>query len=149
MIEGSEQVLRNLKKLGIDTAKLSADAINATALAIQKDVIRSISARGGGQVYQLGSRKNPPQRTHQASRPFSPPATDQGGLKRSIEATLTTPARLIAQVGVLATIKYAMALEHGRPNVAPRPFLFPALERNKHLLQQNVQRLFKMRTGAT
>jgi len=146
MIEGGDQVIRNMKKLGVDVDKLAADAINATALAVQRDAIRLVSQPGRGRTYQLGPN---PTRVHRASAPGDPPAKDQGGLMSSIEPTLTTPARLIAQVGVLATIAYARRLEHGDQGAGlqPRPFMFPAMEGRRDDLRKNMMKLFHARVG--
>ena len=64
-------------------------------------------------------------KTHRASAPGQPPASDTGVLAESI-AVETGPTGLTATVESRA--EYSEHLEHGTDNIAPRPFMRPAAE---------------------
>ncbi len=64
---------------------------------------------------------------HVPSAPGEPPNADTHGLDRSIETVLAEPLR----VEVSANAPYAKALEHGTSKTAERPFMRPALVKNR------------------
>lgn len=133
--------------------EVSADAIaeaanaaieNAMRGAVQivvNDAKRSV-ARGPktGRVYRRGNI------THQASAPGEPPATDTGVLVNSIVGDVTRAQNNQVQGYVRAGAGYAGYLEFGTRRMAARPFLFPAIERNRVAIQQFLQRA--MQTAA-
>lgn len=75
---------------------------------------------GRGRVYKRGRR-----RTHQASAPGDPPATDTGRLKTSINIQLMTPLK----VRVGTNVRYALSLEYGNRVIAARPWVRITFER--------------------
>jgi HK97 gp10 family phage protein len=91
-------------------------AVAEAAEAIRDDAIKSL--RSGGSRTAKG----------RASAPGEPPARQSGRLQRSIVVELD-PSRPSAKV--IATADYARALEFGTRRMAARPFLRPALERNR------------------
>ena len=133
--------------------EVSADAVakaanaaieNAMRGAVQivvNDAKRSV-ARGPktGRVYRRGNI------THQASAPGEPPATDTGVLVNSIVGDVTRAQNNQVQGYVRAGAGYAGYLEFGTRRMAARPFLFPAIERNRVAIQQFLQRA--MQTAA-
>ena len=64
------------------------------------------------------------------SSPGQPPGVKSGKLKRNIRSRVDRK-KLVLQVGVSADVDYALALELGSPsrNLAPRPYLRPAIKR--------------------
>lgn len=72
-------------------------------------------------------------RAGEVSKPGEPPAVQTGTLRRSI--TSEHDEKHIA--GVVGTNEeYGFYLELGTKNIAPRPFLRPALEKNKNNILQ-------------
>lgn len=96
-------------------------SLKGGAMLIANDVKTSI-ARGPktGRVYRRRSV------AHQASAPGQPPATDTGKLVGSV---VSDGVGMAAYVEVRSI--YAKWLEYGTRRMAPRPFLIPAVERNR------------------
>lgn len=110
-------VSRNAKKeFGKGLAKM--------AISISNDAKSSI-ARGAktGKIYK---RKNI---THQASAPGQAPATDTGNLISNINVDTSEQTNFIYYV--ISRAPYSKVLEYGGSKMAPRPFLHPAVVRNK------------------
>lgn len=66
---------------------------------------------------------------HVASAPGSPPNADTHQLDLSID-TVINPSKL--SVSVVSKAPYSAALEFGTSRIAERPFLRPALQRNRN-----------------
>lgn len=103
------------------------------ALAIVvADAKRSV-ARGPktGRIYTRGNI------SHQASAPGEPPATDTGRLLNAIAGDLETSDKQNGFVRgfIRAATEYAGYLELGTRRILPRPFLVPAIERNRAAIQ--------------
>lgn len=79
-----------------------------------------------------------------ASQPGSPPATRTGQLDTSIEIIPVTDSDT-RRVSVQLTVKaeYAGPIEFGTATMAARPFLRPALERNKETVGSHFSELVK------
>lgn len=92
------------------------------AIRVESAAKRLVRQHGTGRIYHLTN----PTRTHQASAPGQPPATDLGRLGASITHELGADNEgLVARVGT--NVEYALFLEVGTRHMAPRPFLRPAL----------------------
>ena len=75
---------------------------------------------------------------HQASAPGEAPATDTGFLQTQITTQVKVKDdKVIGQI--IASAPYARHLEFGTTNIMPRPFMQPALEKNKN----KILRIFK------
>lgn len=83
-----------------------------------------------GRIY----RKTNPNRTHQASAPGQPPASDTGTLANSIGVE-----RLPDRAEISAVTPYALPLEWGTRRMAPRPFMTRALGDNRDTIRRIVQ----------
>ena len=117
---GADRVLQNLRKFGADFEAEVSKAVTTTAHQVRTNAVRKIQRDAAtGRVYVLSS----PNRTHQASAPGQPPATDTGALASSITAIIDGPHR--ARVGT--ALDYGFYLEHGTANIEPRPWLHPSL----------------------
>lgn len=94
------------------------------------DAKRSV-ARGPktGRIYTRGNI------SHQASAPGEPPATDTGVLLNSIAGDVEVTNGVVQGL-VRASAKYALYLEFGTRKMAARPFLLPAVERNRSAILQ-------------
>lgn len=137
----------------IDPAELSDAVIKELrrgAVRIQGDVVRSIqNSPPTGETYDttfftLPNGKvvpGPPRQgqglsaTHTASSPGNPPRTDTG---RLVSSAHVQPRQDGAEVVIASN--YATFLEYGTRNMAPRPFLEPAAERNADELAEAVGR---------
>ena len=111
------------------------NAMRGSVQIVVNDAKRSV-ARGPktGRIYRRGNI------THQASAPGEPPATDTGVLVNSIAGDVSKTANGVVQGYVRAGAGYAGYLEFGTRKMAARPFLFPAVERNRAAIQQFLQR---------
>ena len=94
----------------------------------------SLLKGGTGITYQ----KYNPRRQHTASAQGEPPASDTGFLVGSISSNVKK--RGTSVVGqIIASGSYAPHLEFGTSTIRPRPFMQPALERNR----PKIKRIFK------
>lgn len=140
-LTGSKELKAALKRIGSNADKEIKAAVRITAQAVRVHAQRSI-ARGtkSGTVYD----KTQPRRSHRASAPGEAPATDTGRLIGSIRANVTGTS-----ASVIVDTVYAAALEFGTSTIEARPFLIPALERERpawdRRLNQVVEKASKSR----
>lgn len=120
---GADELGRRLKRLSQESQAKVRRAVQATAAAVHADAVKSIQ-RGpaSGLVYE----KYQPRRSHQASAPGQPPQSDTGALASSIAMILRG---MRAEVGT--SLEYGKHLEFGTSEIKPRPWLVPAVERNR------------------
>lgn len=71
---------------------------------------------------------------HIPSKPGEPPNNDTGVLANNIETLETGPLH----VTVSSNAPYAAALEFGTSKMAPRPYMGPALQKNKDRIAKRV-----------
>mgnify|MGYP003677199091 CR=1 FL=1 len=95
----------------------------------------SISKGGTGQLYE----KYEPRRSHRASAPNEPPATDTGFLISQITMKVKAHKNGVVEGSIISAAPYSKALEYGTTQMTERPFMQPALQKNK----RKIQRLFK------
>ena len=117
-VEGGDQLLAALQKLGRDGEREIARAVQATALEIRGDIVKRYQ-RGPktGKQYTRGNV------THQASAPGEAPATDTGRLASATEYSMT--GKLSAEVS--NSVIYGPMLEFGTQSIEPRPAWRPAV----------------------
>lgn len=84
---------------------------------VRKDAQESIRANGV------------PSPNHIVSKPGKPPNADTNNLDLSIDVR---PNKAKTRVEVTARAEYAAALEFGTARIKPRPFMRPALQRNRN-----------------
>lgn len=133
VLTGDKQLIDNIRKFGVQADQALSQIVMATAQNIRTRAIRSIQ---GGPKTGKAYEKYAPRRTHRASSPGQAPATDTGRLASSIMADITG---LTAEVS--ANVQYAAPLEFGTINMAPRPFLEPALEAEREKFNARLQKL--------
>lgn len=130
-VVGLVEVVKALETYGQRASKQIADAIELTALDVEADAKKSIN-RGtkSGRTYE----KFKPRRTHRASAPGEAPAGDTGELARRITAEKERELRW----SVGADLPYGRYLEFGTMKIAERPWLRPAIERNRGLFRKRI-----------
>lgn len=120
-IDGLDQLDTALDGL-IDPAALR-EAVAEAALLVENDAKLSIMhGSPSGHEYKHGKVH------HVASAPGQPPATDTGILASSIHTTFSDDG-LTAIVG--SPLDIATYLEYGTSHMAARPFIEPALDKNR------------------
>lgn len=132
-LTGTDELRRALREFGINADRELAQIVNGTAQNIRTHAIKSIQ-RGtkSGIVYE----KTSPKRTHTASAPGEAPATDTGRLANSIQADIQGK-----QATVFTNTEYAPWLEFGTQDMEPRPFMFPAMEKERPKFQDRLNRV--------
>ena len=78
-------------------------------------------------------------RSHQASAPDMPPATDTGFLGQNISMNVKTRSDGAVVAQIVSAAPYSKALEYGTTEIHQRPFMRPALTKNR----RNINRKFR------
>lgn len=132
-LTGADELRKALAEFSINADKELADVVRGTAQNIRTHAIKSIQ-RGtkSGIEYQ----KYSPRRKHRASAPGEAPATDTGRLTNSIQADIQGK-----QATVYTNLEYAPWLEFGTQEMEPRPFMVPAMEKERPRFEQRLNRI--------
>lgn len=110
----------NADKLLTQATAVNVNAMHKAALLVEVDVKQNFTRQGTGRVYGR----------HRASLPGRPPAIDTGILRASIQNKVIKG--ILVVVGFVWTdVKHAPHLELGTTKMERRPFLRPALARNR------------------
>ena len=102
---------------------------------VQNTAKESILKGGSGRTYE----KYKPRRTHTASAPNQPPANDENYLVQNITMNVDVKSNGTVVGQIISAAPYSKALEYGTVNMQPRPFMQPALEKNR----RKIEGLFK------
>ena len=122
------------KRLVKNPEKHLKHLVQRSTSLVENTAKESILSGGTGITYQ----KYNPRRQHTASAQGEPPATDTGFLINSITSIVKKDkGEVVGQV--ITSAPYAKFLEFGTSNILPRPFMQPALERNR----PKIRRIFK------
>jgi HK97 gp10 family phage protein len=132
-LSGSKEFQKALQSFGAQARQELAGIVRGTAQNVRSHAVRSIQ-RGtkSGTVY----KKTNPKRTHTASAPGEAPATDTGRLASSMSANIDG---LRAEVS--ANTNYAAELEFGTQRMQPRPFMLPAIEKERPAWNRRLETL--------
>lgn len=124
-------------------AKLTAIQNNAIAgakvslvnavLAIQSTAIKSIQEH---QTIEKTEKRYNPRRDAEVSEPLGTPNSDLGKLAQSIEFNIDEQ-EMTGAVGT--NLKYGAYLEFGTQTMAPRPWLYPAVQNNQDAIKSLFQ----------
>ena len=131
--------LKELKKKNEQRKKVIMNITKSVVLRCANDVKNtaqeSIKQKGTGRTY----RKYNPNRTHTASAPNMPPATDTGflGANISLNVEAKSDGSVVGQI--ISAAPYSKALEFGTTEIVQRPFMRPALHKNR----KNIREKFK------
>ena len=126
---------KKLKKHLIDNPQLHVRSlVRRSTTLVEGTAKKSIMKGGTGVTYQ----KYNPRRQHTASQAGEPPASDTGFLVSNITSNVKEQGTAV--IGqIIASAPYAGYLEFGTSNIEKRPFMQPALERNR----PKIKRIFK------
>ena len=137
-VEGLERIGQASQEVRDAIARELKKGLYASAKKVEADAKRSIAGSAGKMGGRFYKRRGV---LHQASAPGEPPSTDTGRLVNSISGELDTRAPGEANVKAGGGIvKYARFLEFGTAKMAARPFLFPALEKNKAWIKDRLDK---------
>ena len=136
MSDGVDLKISNLKAFNkklqatLDDNKVKEYVTRGTMM-VQNTAKKSIMAGGTGKTVQ----KYEPRRTHTQSAPNQPPASDTGFLVSQI--TMDVDVKMDGSVvgQIISSAPYSKALEFGTVNMTERPFMQPALMKNKRKIQ--------------
>jgi hypothetical protein len=125
-IEGGDQLIAALKKLGAEGEREVARVVTATAIEVRGEIVKKYQkGPKTGRIYTRGNV------VHQASAPGQAPATDTGRLASATEYVST--GRFSAEVR--NSVAYGPMLEFGTNRLnftggvgGPRPAWRPAVE---------------------
>jgi len=104
-------------------------------MMVQNTAKESILKGGTGRTYE----KYEPRRTHTASAPNQPPASDTGFLASQITMDVDVKSNGTVVGQIISSAPYSKALEFGTTQMTERPFMQPALEKNR----RKIERMFK------
>ena len=127
---------RNIqKKLVKRPLKNVEKAIARSTLVVRNTAVKSIQAGGTGETVL----KYNPRRTHTQSAPKQPPASDTGFLVSQISTDVQTHSNGSVVGKIISAAPYSKFLEFGTTTMTERPFMQPAIDRNK----RKISRIFK------
>tara|TARA_R100000734_G_C3319162_1_gene114469 strand:+ start:1556 stop:1987 length:432 start_codon:yes stop_codon:yes gene_type:complete len=131
-----ELKISNLKAFNKKLEKKLADNkvkeyVTRGTTMVKNTAQKSILSGGTGTVYE----KYEPRRTHRASAPNQPPASDTGFLASQITMEVTTKSNGTVIGQIISSAPYSKHLEFGTVNMTERPFMQPALMQNKRKIQ--------------
>lgn len=133
-------VKSNTKKVQKQLAKnLASEKMISKAMVMAVESVRTTAINSILRGTKTGRTyvKYNPRRTHTASAEGEPPASDTGNLVSGITTKVEKSISGSIQGQIIASANdgqggnYAKHLEFGTRFMRPRPFLFPALEKNK------------------
>ena len=123
-VSNLKKALSQLKTLSKDLEPDFQEVVKGGAQLIRGEAIKSIQTGAkSGIVYE----KYNPRRTHRASAPGQPPASDTGNLVSKI--TIRQDGK--DKTNVESNADYSAFLEYGTSKMEPRPFMLPAFEKSK------------------
>lgn len=128
-VVGLKELMQNLKRMDADVGGEARIALEKVGQHLENEIKITLSHRWGprtGRVYDT-RKKGARYQKHQASAPGEPPAVLSGELMGSIAHKAKRVSKTRAEGAVGTNIETAPALERGRGNMAPRPFMFPTI----------------------
>jgi len=119
---------KNLNKRIIHNPKSnSLNVVTRATMIVESTAKESIMKGGSG----ASVKKYQPNRTHTVSKPLDPPANDTGFLVSQITMNVDSNPDGSVVGQIISSAPYSKALEFGTTNMTARPFMQPALEKNK------------------
>ncbi len=132
-VEGLDKIDKASRAVQESIANQLKIALKASGEKVRGEAIQSILAGNkSGKVYKRGNKE------HRASAPGESPANDTGRLAGSIISIQNNNEALV--IAGRGSVKYASMLEFGTEKMEERPFMNPALEKNRNWI---IERLNK------
>lgn len=132
-IEGTDKLNRATQEMREAVARELQIALRAGGERVRDEAISSITeGNKSGRIYKRGNV------THRASAAGEAPANDTGRLAGSIQAIQKDNEALV--IAGRGAVKYARFLEFGTERMAERPFMVPALEKNRAWIIERLQK---------
>ena len=100
-------------------------------MMVENTAKESITKGGTGRLYE----KYEPRRSHRASAPNEPPASDTGFLVSQITMDVDVKPNGTVVGQIISAAPYSKHLEFGTTNMTERPFMQPALQKNKRKIE--------------
>ena len=132
-VEGLDKIQRATREVQKAVDDELRRGLFAAAKHVEGEAKRSIAA--GGKTGRIYKRRTV---VHRASAAGEAPATDTGRLVNSITSYPAGASLESTVVAGRGTVKYASLLEFGTRFIAPRPFMFPALEKSKDWIRERL-----------
>jgi HK97 gp10 family phage protein len=127
---------KHMEKILTIQAQVKAfGTIGRATVLVQNTAKESLGKKGSGRVYQKYNQR----RVHQASIAGAPPATDTGFLRSNITMNVKKRSNGSMVGQIVSAAPYSQALEFGTTTMMPRPFMSPALEKNR----RKIVKMFK------
>jgi len=121
-----EKFKKNLEKRLISNPNSnSLNLVDRATRIVQNTAQESIKKKGTGRTYTRGDI------SHTASASGQPPATDTGFLGQNITMKVSVESNGSVVGQIISAAPYSKALEFGTTQMDARPFMQPALEKNK------------------
>ena len=133
-VSGEKELKRKLLSLGASMDEALLGGVILTANDIRTDAIKSINGVSPGRQVDR-SRQGGGTYTHTAAAEGNAPNTDTGKLVSSVSVEVNRSG-LYALVG--SNLDYAGFLEMGTSKMGARPWLEPALRKNRGNLNKNL-----------
>lgn len=106
--------------------------LRIAGMMVRNTAVQSILSGGkSGKVYE----KYNPRRSHRASAPKEPPASDTGFLVSQISTSVKKEPNGVVVGQIISAAPYSAHLEFGTTNMTERPFMQPALEKNRRKIE--------------
>ena len=105
--------------------------VSRATMMVEGTAKDSIQKGGTGILYE----KYNPRRSHRASAPKEPPATDTGFLVSQISMNVKKEPNGVVVGQIISAAPYSAHLEFGTTNMTERPFMQPALEKNRRKIE--------------
>ena len=110
-----------------------------STMMVRNTAVQSIQKGGTGKLYE----KYNPRRTHRASAPNQPPASDTGFLVSQISTSVKKEPNGVVVGQIISAAPYSAYLEFGTTSMlnpkdgtgGARPFMQPALEKNRRKIE--------------
>lgn len=138
-VEGVDQIKSNLAKLADKYGQEAARGAFKAAKLIEGDAKKSIQSQSSGETVER-NREGGQKYVHVVSKEGDAPNTDTGALVASIQTEVTPKG-----IWVGSRLDYSAHLEFGTSSMAARPWLFPAIEKNrtkiKELIKKSVDKI--------
>ena len=126
------KVLASFKKLNVTMLPDLQEVIKGGAQTIWTEAINLIQK---GAKSGITYKKYNPSRTHTASAPGQAPASDTGFLASQITMDVNVKPNGTVVGQIISAAPYSKHLEFGTVNMTERPFMQPALMKNKRKIQ--------------